>query len=149
MGRTEDGRRGHNDHIHPGVDDFLISVKAREAMILRDFLSMFLGDGLAGGLDPVGEHVAKGGDGDAVRRGEEIAHGTGAAAAAADETGLEGTAVDGLVRQFGNVVGTGFPERGDLGFLFPAGAGGEELSAHQTGRADDGGGREEGPSVHL
>ena len=149
MDGTEHRRGGHDDHVHTGVDDLLVGVEAREAVLLGHHLAEFPFDGFARIPDPVGEDVAEGGDGDAVRGGEEVAHGAVAAAAAADEAALEGTAVDGLVRQFWDVVGTGFLQRGEFVALFPAGAGGEKLSAHQAGRADDGGGREEGPSVHF
>ena len=149
MDGTEHGRGGHDDHVHAGVDDLLVGVEAREAVLGGHHLAEFPFDGFARIPDPVGEDVAEGGDGNPVRGGEEVAHGAVAAAAAADQAALEGTAVDGLVRQFGDVVGTGFLQRGEFVALFPAGAGGEKLSAHQAGRADDGGGREEGPSVHF
>ena len=77
---------------------------------------MLFGNGFAGGFNPVREYVSQGGDGDAVRGFQEVVHGSVAASATTDETGLEGTAVNGLVRQFGDVIGAGLAER----FLFVA-----------------------------
>ena len=95
------------------------SVKAGETVVGGNFLPMLLEYVLAGGFNAVREDVSQGGDGDAVGSGKKGVHGAVTTAAAANETGLEGTALDGLVRKFGNVIGSGLAER----FGFTAGAG--------------------------
>ena len=119
MGGAEHRRSGYDNHVNAGVNYFLIGVKAGETVVGGNFLPMLLEYVLAGGFNAVREDVSQGGDGDAVGSGQKVVHGAVTTAAAANETGLEGTTLDGLVRKFGNVIGSGLAER----FGFTAGAG--------------------------
>ena len=146
MVRPEYRRSGVNDHIHTGVDDLLICIKADEAVLVGYFLAKFLRSHFPEAFEPVRENVAESGQLYSVSRIKQVLDGTGAASSATDYSDLYFLAGYGLVREFRNVVILRFPERDILRSL----AGGSEgLHAHNAAYSQDCGSLEEVSSVHL
>ena len=119
---TKYGRGGDNHHIHTRIDHFLICIKAHEAVLGSQGLSLVL-HLLQERIGLVLECVAGGCNLDAVSGCQQVVDGTGSAASAADQPDFHFTAVDGLVGEFGNVVFTGLLQGNQLGPFVLAAAG--------------------------
>ena len=129
---AEHGGRGEDDQVNARVDDLLVGIEADEHAFVGDILSA-LGKLLADAIETVDEHIAQGGNLDAVGSIEQVADGTRATSAAADETGFQFAACDGLVGEFGNVVLALGTQGSHLGLL--RGTGGQERRSDGAGQS--------------
>ena len=93
MRRTEMWRRAMQHHVDTGIDQLQVSVKSREASAFGDVDALFFLQLLACRRDTVGEDVSERSDLQSGSRVEVVDHRATAAAAAADEPGLERAAV--------------------------------------------------------
>ena len=91
MDGTEAGRRGEDDDVDAGVDDFLISVEADEGGYGGDFYFLAVAgfESGEGSVDVILEGIADGGKGDVFVGVEGLLGSAGAAPAAADEADLQ------------------------------------------------------------
>ena len=91
MRRTKMRRRGQQNDVYIGGDQFFISVKPDEASTVRNLLPPFA-QSLASAVKPVLKHISEGSDSNVGRAAEYVLGRARTASAAAHQTRLQGRA---------------------------------------------------------